>query len=158
MCNAVGTLPRYYRRMKRCPKCMLWLSVERFASRGLGKGLVSYCRSCQSAYCKEHYLRHRTAHNQRRYRNQKGVRRLNRQRLRRYLLGKYCVDCGEPDLCVLEFDHVRGTKCGDIAQMCGEGHDWQRIEEEIAKCEIRCANCHRRKTARERNWWRSVGA
>jgi hypothetical protein len=136
---------------------MSWLGLDRFASRGVGKGPTSYCRDCQSIYCKKHYLEHKSAHNKRRYGHQKGIRRLNTERIRQYLLGKCCIDCGESDLCVLEFDHVRGVKTSDIASMCAEGYGWPRIEEELGKCDIRCANCHRRKTAKERRWWRSVG-
>jgi hypothetical protein len=53
----------------------------------------------------------------------------------------------------LEFDHVQGDKKLPVAAMIG-GYSWETIETEIAKCVVRCANCHRRKTARERGWYR----
>jgi hypothetical protein len=65
-----------------------------------------------------------------------------------------CVDCGERDPLVLEFDHVRGTKLGNICDLIGSLVSWARIEEEIAKCVVRCANCHRRKTVRQFKWVR----
>ncbi len=57
-----------------------------------------------------------------------------------------CVDCGEDDPIVLDFDHVRGVKVCDISRMAHTGYKEWRIIEELAKCEIRCANCHRRIT------------
>ncbi len=49
---------------------------------------------------------------------------------------------------VLEFDHIR-DKRADVSQMISGGLAWATIELEIAKCEVRCVNCHLRKTARE---------
>ena len=63
-----------------------------------------------------------------------------------------CVDCGERDIRVLEFDHVRGKKVANISTLATTGSCWRRIAEEIAKCEIRCANCHRRKTFEQFGW------
>lgn len=56
---------------------------------------------------------------------------------------------------VLEFDHVRGDKGDNISAMT---HlvDWQRIADEIAKCVVRCANCHKRRTAVQGGWLRAV--
>jgi hypothetical protein len=62
-----------------------------------------------------------------------------------YFRANPCVDCGEEDPMVLEFDHLR-----DKAFTISEGlrdRSWQTILDEIAKCEVVCANCHRRRTA-----------
>ena len=72
------------------------------------------------------------------------LRRLsNRHQIVKYLLNNSCVDCGEDDILVLEFDHVRGEKFKEVSKMMR--YSWERISEEIAKCEIRCCNCHTRR-------------
>jgi hypothetical protein len=40
-----------------------------------------------------------------------------------------------------------------VGQLVGRRWGWETIEAEIAKCEVRCANCHRRKTALEWDWY-----
>jgi len=71
----------------------------------------------------------------------------------RYLIDYFethpCVDCGERDPVVLEFDHL-ADKSFCIG---GAIHDrkWQSILDEIAKCVVVCANCHRRRTATRRD-------
>ncbi|GAA3647205.1 hypothetical protein GCM10022202_03230 [Microbacterium marinilacus] len=59
------------------------------------------------------------------------------------------MDCGEADIVVLEFDHLPGKeKLFDIARgVGGSTRSWKAIEAEIAKCEVVCANCHRRRGA-----------
>ena len=59
-----------------------------------------------------------------------------------------CVDCGELDVCVLEFDHV-GEKTGTVMQLARQEVGLARLSAEIQRCEVRCVNCHRRRTARE---------
>lgn len=66
-----------------------------------------------------------------------------------YLSEHPCVDCGEKDIIVLEFDHVRGEKVGDVKKMMFS-YSIQSLTEEIEKCEVRCANCHRRITHKRR--------
>jgi 5-methylcytosine-specific restriction endonuclease McrA len=65
-----------------------------------------------------------------------------------------CVDCGEREPIVLEFDHV-GPKRGSVTQLGWWGYSLPTIDAEIAQCEIRCANCHRRATAARRGHFRS---
>ena len=80
----------------------------------------------------------------------------HRQRavVRQVLTGGRCLDCSEDDMRVLEFDHVRGDKLASIAQLVATEANLIRLRNEIAKCEIVCANCHRRRTARRAGWKR----
>jgi len=52
-----------------------------------------------------------------------------------------CVDCGyNTHACALQFDHVVGIKSFKIA--AAFTRKWESILTEIAKCVVRCANCH----------------
>lgn len=74
--------------------------------------------------------------------------RRNRERVTEYLRTHPCVDCGESDTLVLDFDHRdRSIKYKNISQLIG--NSWTTIETEIAKCDVRCANDHRRRTAKQ---------
>lgn len=72
--------------------------------------------------------------------------RRNRIYLRDFLEQSQCVDCGDARLVVLEFDH-RGNKEANVTDLARRGCSRQRLEAEVGQCEIRCANCHRRRTA-----------
>jgi hypothetical protein len=76
------------------------------------------------------------------------LRRRNLRFVFEYLRSAVCVDCGERDLVVLDFDHV-GPRRGDVTVMAMDEHSIASLEREIAACEIRCANCHRRRTIRQ---------
>ncbi|MBK5238953.1 MAG: hypothetical protein JJE28_07585 [Actinomycetales bacterium] len=65
-----------------------------------------------------------------------------------YLAVHPCVDCGEADIEVLDFDHVRGTKTANVSNLTRKGHSLTRLKAEVALCEVRCSNCHRRITRR----------
>jgi hypothetical protein len=68
------------------------------------------------------------------------------------------VDCGEADPVVLQFDHVSDDKTEDVGRMLSWAVSWKRILQEIAKCEVVCANCHARRTAkRHGGWFKSLG-
>jgi len=72
-----------------------------------------------------------------------------------YLRDHPCVDCGESDHVVLEFDHV-GEKQSGVANMVNDVKKWDDILSEIEKCHVRCANCHKRKTAKQLGYWKQI--
>ena len=74
--------------------------------------------------------------------------------LLQYLLAHPCVDCGEDDVSVLEFDHIRGKKTADVMHLVLGSCAVKTLFKEIRKCEVRCANCHKRKTIRSEKSWR----
>jgi hypothetical protein len=71
----------------------------------------------------------------------------NRRFVEEYLLSHPCVDCGLLDPLVMEFDHVRGRKRSAVSTLVSAAASIIVIQTEIAKCVVRCANCHRRRTA-----------
>jgi hypothetical protein len=75
----------------------------------------------------------------------------NKKYVNTYLEEHPCVDCGNPDIRVLDFDHVRGVKLGHVKAMAQNRAPLDVLAQEIAKCEIRCSNCHRIRHYEERN-------
>ena len=76
-----------------------------------------------------------------------------RQFILTYLSTHPCVDCGEIDKRVLDFDH-EGKKFMGISQMVRNCYSIAAVEREIMACKVRCANCHRIKTFVRGNFWK----
>jgi hypothetical protein len=130
---------------------------EDFRWRDKDRGIrQTRCKYCQSQVSKQHYKNNKQPYFDRVRAREVLVIEDNQKRLADYLRRHPCVDCGQTDIRVLEFDHVRGNKSNNIARMVGEGFSWSTIEAEIAKCEVRCANCHRIKTNERSGWWRHL--
>lgn len=82
----------------------------------------------------------------------------NREKLNELLRESHCTDCGINDLAVLEFDHRDPeTKSHDISSLARGVGSWKVVQDEIAKCDIVCANCHRRRTAQRSGWRKLLG-
>ena len=132
-----------------CLECEDEKDVNDFNFRNRQKGTrANRCRECARKLSKERYRKSPEKWIEKAKRRNVRVRRENRIKLIRYLQQHPCIDCGESDVVVLDFDHVRGKKRHDVTRMAALCYSWEVILKEITKCEIRCANCHRRRTAK----------
>jgi hypothetical protein len=136
--------------MKICTECKETKPLEEFQKRSSSKdGHTNLCKPCKRSYDNNHY---NNSHTRKEYirSNQDRREKETNKYIVEYLLTHPCVDCGESDIIVLEFDHVRGDKRGNISIL--KRSSLKAVKEEIEKCEVRCANCHRRKTAKQFGW------
>lgn len=136
---------------KTCTGCSKELPVEVFHFKDRSRGVRhSHCPSCRNERQLEHRRSPRGKARVKKWREDK--REKHRQIIWDYLLTHPCVDCGESDPIVLQFDH-RGDKSYEISKM-----PWRNgadtLRNEIEKCDVRCANCHTRKTAYEQKHWK----
>jgi len=123
----------YLEPMRTCTECQIAKPLtEYYVNKGCIGGRNPRCKKC---------VRDRHA----------GGRAERAKRDRAYFqqvkLDRGCTDCGYASHpAALEFDHLPGfMKRYRIATMAGMRRSL--IDEEIAKCEVVCANCHRVRTA-----------
>ena len=137
--------------MRRCIRCDEWKDESEFNIRNQERGLLqSVCINCQQQDSRDRYSNDPDYVKERnRLARQKGKDRA-RQLIYEHLSENSCIDCGESDIEVLTFDHVRGEKKYNIADMIQQGLSSDNIKSEIAKTEIVCFNCHMRREQKRR--------
>lgn len=125
--------------MKICPKCTLELENNSFNKNIRKKdGLQTYCRNCQKQIDKKFYPKRDI------------TEKLKKEKIRRILVNNFkvnylkehpCFDCNNSDIRVLEFHHIYKRKDFNL----GESNRYclNRVKDEIEKCIVLCANCHR---------------
>jgi hypothetical protein len=140
--------------IKRCSICQLDLPIDFFNKKcSSADGYQYNCRECSKDKNKTYYQEHKEVRRKKLTDRRKFLKKLAKQ----YILERLssgCVDCGETDVVVLEFDHVTGIKEYNIATLIQRGSLIEKISHELEKCVVRCANCHRRKTATDFNWYK----
>ena len=140
-------------RLFRCAACDTHKSSAEFSFADKARrSLNSYCRKCHAAYRHAHYLANKSDYIRQAITQAHGRRMQNRREVMTYLASHPCVDCGVTNVIVLEFDHRDPQdKLNSVANMISSKR-WARVRAEIEKCDVRCVNCHRRKTARDYGW------
>jgi hypothetical protein len=137
---------------KWCRKCNKDLPIEQFQrNRSKKDGYQDLCKPHKKEQQHDWYVAHAEEHKERVRTSNKQYRKTTIQLLVKYFEKHPCVDCGETDPVVLEFDHCRGKKTKEVSKLL-YNHSWELVLKEIEKCDVRCANCHRRKTAKDFNW------
>lgn len=132
--------------MKKCTKCGIEKPSDGFHKRSKAKdGLQSWCKSCSIDVRPALYGKNSVKEGVRNRKWNKNNLLTNRFRLLEYFLEHPCVDCGETDPIVLEFDHKDSEHKEYNISSKLYNQTWETLLNEIVKCEVRCANCHRRK-------------
>jgi hypothetical protein len=157
--------------MKACSKCKEEKPVSEFHRQARSvDGRHPYCKPCKAGYASERHWRKRDEElarmrawrsqnheyvlarakewylaNPERKRDADHLLVQEKRALIQFLKARPCADCGGsfPSIC-MDFDHVSGVKLMAIGQM--GRYSVARILEEVSKCEVVCANCHRIRT------------
>jgi hypothetical protein len=132
--------------VRRCSRCGRALPLELSPLRRKdGTARHGHCRDCKAAYQRAWYERNGERHRAAAAANHAEVRERNK-RVVREAKDRPCADCGQnfaPH--VMDFDHVRGVKIGNIALLKTYAPT-AVVLAEIAKCDVVCSNCHRIRT------------
>jgi len=143
--------------MKMCSRCQIEQTEDNFNWKYKERGIRQYhCKKCQSALTCKHYQKNKQPYKDRAKETNKARRNATFSFLIQYLELHPCVDCGETDPIVLQFDHVFGQKESSVSNLVNKGRV-SALKQEIEKCEVRCANCHTRKTAQQFGWRKLLG-
>ncbi len=131
-----------------CSRCGLDGTAVEFPIGGLR------CLDCRRAVVRAHYSANPGYYKAKARQRQKRVIAQARLWLMAYLATHPCVDCGVRDRRVLEFDHRDdAVKRAPVATLARSGYPLRAVQVEVAKCDVRCANCHRIRTHRQQGWW-----
>jgi len=127
---------------KICGDCKRELPTSQFGkNRAKASGLQYRCRSCQAAYKKEWYKTHKQQVLDRNSRNKNRIRNY----VRNLKIQGTCNRCSESDPSCLVFHHTEpDQKEINISRLARDGCSLSRLKEELEKCELLCANCHRK--------------
>jgi hypothetical protein len=142
--------------MKQCAKCLQEKNETEFYTTTYKDKiyLLNSCKTCVNTRTHENYYKDHDRQKEIRKNNTNKRRAERKQKIIEYLQSHPCADCGEMDPVVLEFDHL-DNKSFDISD--GHMKPWKVFQDEINKCEVVCANCHKRRTAkRAGNWYKNI--
>lgn len=142
--------------MKKCTRCNIEKDEIEFSFRSVAKQIrQTKCKTCTRQLVKKHYLNNKSKYKEKAKVNNRTYVLRNRTFIAEYLLKHPCVDCKEDDIRVLDFDHLRDKKA-NIAKLIRNSTSIQTLEQEIDKCEVRCANCHRRKSSKQFGYFKEL--
>lgn len=142
---------------KICTKCKILKDFNSFHKRKRAlDGHASWCRDCFKINWQKRYYENHTHYRARHNKSRSEIREQNARLVFEYLEKHPCISCGESDPIVLEFDHRKmDEKIESISNLIRDA-SWKRIKSEIEKCDVLCANCHRRKSATQFKYKRYI--
>lgn len=141
-----------------CKKCNIEKDEDKFSFKNKKLNIrQTQCKECVSEYRELYYQNNRDIAIKYSTESSKKIRKRNREYIWDYLSDHPCIDCGNDNPIVLDFDHRDGVeKLSNVAELSSQGLSIKKIKEEIDKCDIRCANCHRIRTSIQQNWYKDI--
>lgn len=142
--------------LKLCQQCGLEKNITEFNKKGPDRHQRE-CRECQRKNSKKYYSDNKER--QKKQINNARKIRINENRflLYDYLKNNPCIVCGESNPIVLEFDHRDNVnKVSTVGELVWNGCSWEKIKNEIDKCDVRCSNCHKIRTAEQQEWYKDI--
>ena len=133
---------------KICSSCKKSKSTEQFHWKNKAAGVLQrQCKECHKLVNAKHYKQNEDAYKKR----AQDQRRHNKSWFVEYKLSLRCEHCGENHPATLDFHHKDPSiKDREVSSLIGRsGID--RIQDEISKCMVLCANCHRKLHYDQRN-------
>lgn len=101
----------------------------------------TYCKKCRRAIAKKDYQANKERYKERATK----ARQKKLDKFHEFKSTQQCDICGENHSACLDFHHRdESEKKFEIANMLR--YSWAKIEEELNKCDVLCANCHRKET------------
>jgi hypothetical protein len=141
---------------KVCTRCGVEKDIEQFALRNRLTHLrQSHCTTCGGEMRDDWYARNREDQVKAGMKRRDEYKQVLREYVWNYLTTHPCINCGETDPAALEFHHVRGVKAKEVSVILKNGASLQTLIAEIEKCDILCASCHRKLTAKEKGWYKN---
>lgn len=127
---------------KFCNTCHTWKSVDDFHFRNAVKGTrQTHCKSCRKEVDAAFWQK-KAAEYIPKKRERKALVRADIREIKSLLV---CELCGENTIECLDFHHRDpDQKERSIANAANRGWSVERIQKEMAKCSVLCANCHRK--------------
>lgn len=142
---------------KCCSVCRKYKPLEHFAIRSKTGTRRHDCKDCYN-------IKRRAQYKNDKDHKQQGIsrRRKNKFKLKKWFLeikSQYeCTDCGESDPACIDFHHYpeRRNNGPTICQLLNSVSRKDKILSELEKCIALCANCHRKRHAKEDNTYYSL--
>lgn len=143
---------------KICNKCHELKTITEFVFRDKKNNVLkNNCKICDKNARKEYYKNNKERIIESILTTNREIKIRNQQFVWDYLKEHPCIDCGQTNPVVLDFDHRDGVnKTSEISVMVEKAWSITKIIDEIEKCDVRCANCHRIRTAKQFGWYSKI--
>ncbi len=141
----------------RCKKQKILWAFATFKSRSGEPRRRGVCKDCRGINAKNKfaaYQEYRREYNKRNRGKKKSKDAIRRAKAKAYVNAikerTACADCHRkfPAVC-MDFDHIK-AKVRSVANLVGGAYRIELIKEEMSRCELVCANCHRIRTKKRK--------